>query len=570
NDGDLINNVNYPSYTIDGAKIYEDGTVLAYAYGYFKKFQPLLTDPVQYPGYHEEITDFDIKDNNLICIIYTAYFKMFPESSVFAQTDAVAENISPQQTENTFYYSGEGTSKAIGNRIITDSQGNSVILSKEWYGEEITSDGASTPFKYFVYKYDADLNFVWKIEIPYQITSSSTYPNAAIGADDSIYIYTYDTHQLLKISPAGEVLYSAPTDGCIDIVTDQNGNINVINMDMLDYSNNNYSSSIRIINSETGTLEDYLLFEEAEYIGSYMSPEGDYYLFFLDGRYDIASKKIKIYKNFSLLSSTDLNVSGQYSYIITIPVSENGTLYFLQEDIPSISQLCKLNINGSYQVTNIPHSVANFKQFNSGKVLTFYDSGDVFVYDENLIQVASNSNMGYYAGYSPTLRPFGNYMLLGAWGGDYFKVISENAALLGEFEFKGILNSKFSQVYQNNLLTTGDFGNGIVTEEAYQWDRGFVHKYDLAEAFQQFTVSLPELPADPDKLTIYPNPASDYITIAAPYNSMIQTVKIFDISGKLVKNSEEVLIDISELASGLFIVKAYTYNRLFISKFIKR
>ncbi len=69
------------------------------------------------------------------------------------------------------------------------------------------------------------------------------------------------------------------------------------------------------------------------------------------------------------------------------------------------------------------------------------------------------------------------------------------------------------------------------------------------------------------KLKIIPNPAINDIRIVS--NSHIEEVKIYDISGKLIKTAQTERIDVQALRSGLYIVKIKTGDKLHIGKFVK-
>ncbi|MDR6371656.1 ELWxxDGT repeat protein [Chryseobacterium bernardetii] len=73
-------------------------------------------------------------------------------------------------------------------------------------------------------------------------------------------------------------------------------------------------------------------------------------------------------------------------------------------------------------------------------------------------------------------------------------------------------------------------------------------------------------------LQIYPNPVSEYFSIKLNENSKIENVKIFDASGKLVKNIiyNNKNIDVAELPSGIYFVKLKTNKGEYVGKIIKK
>ncbi|MCX8523387.1 choice-of-anchor J domain-containing protein [Chryseobacterium formosus] len=69
-------------------------------------------------------------------------------------------------------------------------------------------------------------------------------------------------------------------------------------------------------------------------------------------------------------------------------------------------------------------------------------------------------------------------------------------------------------------------------------------------------------------LKVYPNPVSDILNINS--DSKIKSVKIYDLSGKNVLETEKSSINVSGLTSGTYIVTAQTENGIQSSKIIKK
>ncbi len=74
--------------------------------------------------------------------------------------------------------------------------------------------------------------------------------------------------------------------------------------------------------------------------------------------------------------------------------------------------------------------------------------------------------------------------------------------------------------------------------------------------------------------TVYPNPAKNNISIKFKTESIVNTISIYDITGKLVMivqgNSEDNLnIDIKDLNTGVYLLKLKSINTVIVKKFIK-
>ena len=71
-----------------------------------------------------------------------------------------------------------------------------------------------------------------------------------------------------------------------------------------------------------------------------------------------------------------------------------------------------------------------------------------------------------------------------------------------------------------------------------------------------------------NQIKIYPNPSSDFITIENVED--LKTVRIFDLTGKLVKQTQAKEINIQNFAKGQYIMNVYTGNEIVSRKFIKK
>jgi hypothetical protein len=71
-------------------------------------------------------------------------------------------------------------------------------------------------------------------------------------------------------------------------------------------------------------------------------------------------------------------------------------------------------------------------------------------------------------------------------------------------------------------------------------------------------------------LSIFPNPTSSFLTIQS--NNLISPISIYDITGKLVLqnkgNSNEIILEISNLNSGLYFIKSNSQNSSLRKRFI--
>lgn len=77
---------------------------------------------------------------------------------------------------------------------------------------------------------------------------------------------------------------------------------------------------------------------------------------------------------------------------------------------------------------------------------------------------------------------------------------------------------------------------------------------------------------NPNKISVFPNPASTEIMLLTPSAIQITQISIFDINGKQVKffNASENPINISDLSAGTYLLNAEHSTGVFSSKFVKQ
>lgn len=73
-------------------------------------------------------------------------------------------------------------------------------------------------------------------------------------------------------------------------------------------------------------------------------------------------------------------------------------------------------------------------------------------------------------------------------------------------------------------------------------------------------------------IQIYPNPVTEYFSVKTKGNDKIQTVKIFDASGKLIRNITNATdkINVSDISSGIYFIRIKTDKGEHLGKIIKK
>jgi hypothetical protein len=94
---------------------------------------------------------------------------------------------------------------------------------------------------------------------------------------------------------------------------------------------------------------------------------------------------------------------------------------------------------------------------------------------------------------------------------------------------------------------------------------------DVTQVSDSFTVSAGVLIDDTQKtrLFIYPNPASDHVTISLPDGLRIEQMILLDVSGRVVNKSNDARLAIEELPAGLYNLQVQTNKGRFVQKLQK-
>jgi len=73
---------------------------------------------------------------------------------------------------------------------------------------------------------------------------------------------------------------------------------------------------------------------------------------------------------------------------------------------------------------------------------------------------------------------------------------------------------------------------------------------------------------DKNQFKIFPNPTSDYVKISGI--NKIKNVRVFDMTGKIVKETKDSEVNVENLSSGQYIINVYSDNEVVSKKFIKK
>ncbi|MEE1177242.1 MAG: T9SS type A sorting domain-containing protein, partial [Paludibacteraceae bacterium] len=69
------------------------------------------------------------------------------------------------------------------------------------------------------------------------------------------------------------------------------------------------------------------------------------------------------------------------------------------------------------------------------------------------------------------------------------------------------------------------------------------------------------------EISIYPNPATDVITVT---NEGVNSVAVYSVAGSLVASSESNVVNVANLVKGIYVVKANTEAGVITGQIIKK
>ena len=132
---------------------------------------------------------------------------------------------------------------------------------------------------------------------------------------------------------------------------------------------------------------------------------------------------------------------------------------------------------------------------------------------------------------------------------------------------------------QANFNSTGGWQTWQTTNtsEVFWLDKG-VHHIRVLITLQEYNLNWFQFDVvasdgtinlSKNTVNVYPNPTSNFITVRSLYEDKIRELMVFDLYGKLVKKTNENILDLKTLKSGIYFLKVFTANRVEEIKIIK-
>lgn len=153
----------------------------------------------------------------------------------------------------------------------------------------------------------------------------------------------------------------------------------------------------------------------------------------------------------------------------------------------------------------------------------------------------------------------------GAWGG--LKRLNPDGSVdstyFGSFRTEGSDGVVYKILQQNDgkILAAGSFYNYILYNP--------IQSVGLIRLNGAYSLGVDTFNETND-FTIYPNPSTDLININSINNQSFTLVKVYDLSGKMLIESSDNKISVSNLSRGVYLLKIMTESGELTKKFIKK
>ncbi|MFY9418808.1 MAG: T9SS type A sorting domain-containing protein, partial [Bacteroidales bacterium] len=132
----------------------------------------------------------------------------------------------------------------------------------------------------------------------------------------------------------------------------------------------------------------------------------------------------------------------------------------------------------------------------------------------------------------------------------------------------GLGNVPVYMLTQQDFYNQGSPNYGVIYAATH--GRGIFANYKYR------MVSIDDFVTEENHLSVYPNPATDYINIVNKMGNKPFTVSIYNMNGQLVyvklisdNSNATIQIPVSSLNSGTYIISCQGNNKMYSSKFVK-
>jgi hypothetical protein len=372
----------------------------------------------------------------------------------------------------------------------------------------------------------------------------------SIFIDNFNYVYIHDNHFLYKLNSNGLLIWKKPQTGVLKLFTNSFYKIQGINFnDSLNNSHISDSLILSKLDTSGNQLSQYVLnrcvTDSSEIsdnfsfniIGGKIILSNSYW-----GKIDVNPTGTgRIFENYNKYTDYwGIKVPLFYNYFAVYDTLGNLSLANSKDKMPRINYACQ-DSSGNFYFSGPSYNKADFILNHN---------------DDSLIIVKSLSDRSFLAKYSNDLEIIWSRNMTGL-----IKYIGTSRYPTGNIE-------KLDVAGEYNGTINLDFKlPNRVTFTSQKQDLFYAKYVNLNDNISLTSINTPEYR---HIFLIYPNPATNYITLEYMEKASIE---ILNIEGQVIKrekiNDNKINIDISNFANGVYIIRALTDKGITTKKFIK-
>jgi hypothetical protein len=272
---------------------------------------------------------------------------------------------------------------------------------------------------------------------------------------------------------------------------------------------------------------------------------------------------ISLYENDTLLWTRDFDLHERDIYE-TVTYENGDLLFFTSSSDIDDRKVHKLSLNneltqqwvGGYNWDVVLHDNENiYVRDNTGQII-------LYKFDTSLQPIGTTE----YSSLDTFFKVKNGIVGLGSANAEGYMVLFDFDLNTIEYSFNGFIPNSWTSNSSGSFALSGNFGNQIPLQPWYSWSRAFVNKYDFDATLSAY---YEDLVNNEEPFQLYPNPTADYINIHLKEDS-VKLVELFDINGRFILSSQSDQLNISNLSSGMYLLKMDTTSgHKYNSKIIK-
>ncbi len=455
-----------------------------------------------------------------------------------------------------FSYQGPGSANCMfTGKTIMLSDGSRIVFyscSKGYFLDSTRVD--------YVTRLNGGLQQLWEKELDLFIKT-----NLIKDDNDAVYFGSYTlngNYYLTKVNPDGSLAYKKQVPEFSDLFLKE-GFIYTTQQDMGVFKTQKH-------NKETGELSQYIEIPEKTLLNKHMDANGDVYFYFgkevsVPYHYNTS---VVIYKNFVQIA--DVFLGEDFSFSPGIIDSVTKSLYFSStQNSTSQYQLFKIGIDGTKKVKSLSKHSYAVEQLKN--VVYFSDGDKLFGINKETLSKESEISINN----SSSFWKKGRYLIHRSYSYEeipVFTVYNEKLMELGDFKLEkgNSLHLYFTE--DDKLYTMEQIAVNPIGHNLSYWSLSRLKLYDFTE------VEILDDGGDEEEeeehieeaVRIFPNPATDLVNISL-LKDKIKEVKIYELNGKQTGTYTSAPIVVTNLASGVYLLKIDTENsKTYYFKIIKK